>query len=400
MNVNKMKLVKNKSNKLHSNINKIYLYNLCHSLVFAYVIERLFWASRNMSVMDVVWIEIIYSGIVVVLELPTGMFADRFSRRTWIILDAFLSFMEFVILIFATSFWHFAVAVALSAVGHAFQSGAHNALIYDSLKVTNQENQFEKVLGRIKAVDYSGALVAGLVGAWVATKLPLVSTYWMSLVSLLLAILVSLTLQEVKGVGEDHDVWGAKDWLHIVRFMFTKKSIRFITILGMIIGAVTTYVDEFWQIYLEAVKVPVIYFGLFEVWAFGAVGIGSLLAYKHKEKLGINRTMKWMLLLVLFGLLSLWYNRSWVIVGVIGIVYYGTSVVEPLIYGYLHDHAIPKYRATIESAYSLLVMLAVMVIGVPFGYLSTTYDIFSGFLYLAVVVIIMEVIYLMISVEE
>ncbi len=380
----------------HKNINKFYLYSLCHSLVFAYVIERLFWASRGMRIIDVIYIEIIYSGIVLLLELPTGMFADRFSRKTWIVFDAVMALAEFAILIFATDFWHFAAAIALSATGHAFQSGAHNALLYDSLADTNDTDIFEKVLGRIKAVDYTGSLIGGLIGAVIATYYPLVTTYWLSLISLVLALIVSITIVEVKVITPG-EAWTVKDWLEIVRFIFNKKSIRLMAIVGMVTGAVTTFVDEFWQIYLEAVEVPVLYFGAFEIIAFGSVALGSLMAYKHKEKFGLKVSIESMILLATVSLFVLFFFREWYIIVLIGAVYYGVSVIEPLIYGYLHDHAIEKYRATIESAYSFIEMFAVMVLGMPFGFISTSYNIFYGFLYLAIILTLLSVAYLIVG---
>lgn len=78
-------------------------------------------------------------------------------------------------------------------------------------------------------------------------------------------------------------------------------------------------------------------------------------------------------------------------------IYFAAAILEPLIYGYLHDHAIEKYRATIESAYSLLGRLAVALIGLPFGYLTTHYTIFIGFMYLTLVLSILKILVLIIG---
>lgn len=369
----------------HTSVNKFYLYTLFHSLVFAYVIERLFWASRGMRVIDVVYTEVIYSGVILLLELPTGMFADRFSRKKLIVADAVMACVEFIIIIYATQFWHFALAIALAGVGHALQSGAHNALLYDTLRHHGEEKNFEKILGRIKAVDYSGALVGGLIGAVIASRQSMVSTYWLSMVSLILALLISTTIKEVEPVEKAADAWGLKDWYAIFKFIFTQKTIAFIAIVGMATGAVTGFLDEFWQIYLEAVSIPVIYFGLFEVVAFGAVILGSIMAYKHKEKFGLRMTLTSMIFVSAISFVILAVFNQWYVILLIGLIYYAMSVIEPLIFGYLHDHAIEKYRATIESAFSFLEMFAVIVVGLPFGWIATRLSIFAGFIYLGAI---------------
>jgi hypothetical protein len=50
-------------NKLKSNVWKLYSYWFFHNLVFAYVIERLFWQQRGISVQQVVYTEIIYAAV-------------------------------------------------------------------------------------------------------------------------------------------------------------------------------------------------------------------------------------------------------------------------------------------------------------------------------------------------
>lgn len=368
--------------KIHSNIKKFYLYTVFRSMIFAYVIERLFWASRGMSIMDVVYMEIIYSAIIILLELPTGMLADMFNRKTWVCLDTVLSLAEFAIIIFATSFWHFAIAISLSAVGHAFQSGATNALIYDSLKSTGHEGQFEKVLGRMKVFEYTSHMICGVIGGIIASRMPLVTTYWMSLAGIVLAVFEALSLKEERDASHAGNVYGIKEWQEISHFIFNERSLRYVAVVGMISAGALNYMDEFWQLYLQALEVPIVLFGVFEVAAFGAVAIGGAIAYRFKEKFGAFRSFKYMIAIALlsYGIIAFVRHRS--IILLCTSLYFSMSVIEPLVYGYLHDKALPKYRATIESAFSFLTMFAIMIIGLPFGLLSTNIDIFAGFIYL------------------
>jgi hypothetical protein len=58
---------------------------------------------------------------------------------------------EFLILVYATSFWHFAAAVFLAGIGRSASSGAEYALLYDSLLLHGAQKSFEKCLGRLNA---------------------------------------------------------------------------------------------------------------------------------------------------------------------------------------------------------------------------------------------------------
>lgn len=100
--------------KLKSNVWKLYSYWFFHNLILAYVIEVLYWQDRGMTVQMMVYAGTIYAVIVILLEIPTGVLADRWSRKNLLVVGAALSCAEFAILIFARSFWHFALAVALA----------------------------------------------------------------------------------------------------------------------------------------------------------------------------------------------------------------------------------------------------------------------------------------------
>jgi MFS family permease len=110
------------------NVRKRYAIRFFHNLIPAYVIERLFWEQRGMTVPMVVYTEIIYAFTVVLLEVPSGIIADKWGRKKLIIVSAFLGCCEFLILIYAREFIHFALAVFLAGVGSAAGSGAENAL--------------------------------------------------------------------------------------------------------------------------------------------------------------------------------------------------------------------------------------------------------------------------------
>lgn len=380
--------------KQQYNIKKLYLYNLCHSLIFAYVIERLFWESRGISIQQVVYIEIIYSIGVILLELPTGMFADRFSRKTLVVIDALLSLLEIGIIIYAQSFWHFALAIMLSAMGHALQSGAHNGLIYDTLQAEGRVHQFEKVLGRIKAIDYTGSMINGVFGAIVANHYQYVTTYWLSLGSLIVAFFVAISLHEVSTHEKKAKVrpWSKSDWLIIYEFMIKKDNIRYVVFIGTMSGSALVFLEEFWQIHVRAVHIPVAYFGIINILGFGGVTIGSLLAIQLRNRWGFQKVIWMTMVICAVGYLGMAMIHKWYAIGMMVLIYVAGAVMEPLVYGFLHHEAMEKYRATTESAYSLMVRLGIMIIGLPFGWLSTAYSVFIGFLYLGVLLVTMTII--------
>ncbi|WP_128895917.1 MFS transporter [Longirhabdus pacifica] len=375
--------------RAQANVYILYGYQFFHSFILAYVIERLFWESRGISIQEVVWIQLIYGFIVLVAELPSGWFADRFARKNAIIIDAICTLTELFILIFAQHFWHFAFAVALAAVGEAFQSGAQHALLYDSCKAAGGNHHFEKTLGRMQAVKYASSMISALLGAIIATTYAYVTTYWISLISLVIALLLAICLREIKrdeAIQRNPFTW--EMWKNIFTFLLTKKHIRYMLVMGIFSGSIFTYLDEFWQLYLDAIHFPVSFYGIVSVLCAIAVIIGSIISYSIRVKLGLHASIVWMLFISTLCVSLLVIIPFWYVITALTLLYLTFAVIKPMFYSYLHEHALDAYRASIESAFSIMQHIAIIIIGIPFGYLSSHCSIFIGFAYLASVLIV------------
>ncbi|MGB4589415.1 MAG: MFS transporter [Clostridiaceae bacterium] len=370
-----------------SNINKIYVYNFFRSLVFAYVIERLFWASKGINILQVVWLEIIYSAIVVTLELPMGMYADRFSRKNLVVFDAVAGILEILIITLAQNFWHFVLAISLAAIGQTMQSGAHNALVYDTLEIEGESSTFEKVLGRIQGLGNLGAMLSGLIGGVIASSRGLISAYWLSLISLIIALLVALTLKEIRVTPIEKESWKKEEWKEIFNFVIRHKRVRKVMFVAVIVGASVNFLYEFWQIFAEEVSITLVYFGVIQLVSFAVVSLGGFMADSIKSKIGFRYVIMLSLLLTGIGFTIMSFRFKLLGLAMMAMIYFASSVLEPVSLGYLHHHAIEKYRATIESAFSVIEHLAIALIGIPFGLISTKLSIFAGFLFLSIILI-------------
>jgi MFS family permease len=373
---------------MRSNINKIYVYNFFRGLVFAYVIERLFWASKGITILQVVWLEILFSGIVVVLELPMGMYADRFSRKNLVVFDAVSGILEMLIITLAQNFWHFALAISLAALGQTMQSGAHNALVYDTLEIEGNSSSFEKVLGRIQGLGNLGAMLSGLVGGVVASSYGLVSAYWISIVSLAVAFLIALTLKEIRVTPVQKESWRKEEWKEIFNFVVRHRRVRKVMAVAVIVGASVNFLYEFWQIFAEEVSIAIVYFGVIQLVTFAIVSLGGFMADSIKNRIGFRYVIILSLLLTGIGFFVMSFRFQIIGLAMMALIYFASAVLEPVSLGYMHHHAIEKYRATIESAFSVVEHLGIALIGIPFGLISTQYSIFAGLLYLAAILIL------------
>ncbi|TDF98564.1 MFS transporter [Paenibacillus piri] len=368
------------------NIWKLYAIRFFHSLIPAYVIERLFWEQRGMTIQMVVYTEIIYAVTVVLLELPSGILADKWSRKHMMTISAWFMCCFFLILTFASGFWHFAAAVFLAGIGRSASSGAENALLYDSLLLDGKEHSFEKVLGRINVCDFTSAILAALCGSLLASRFGFELNYWISLAATLVSLCLSFMLVEpsvTSGAGEPAQI--RHSVITSVRFFRNNAGVCLVVLSGMVTGAALNFIYEFWQLYLNRLDIPVIYFGLFSA-AFMSLGIpGNMLAPMLIGRFSSRTLLSGVTAVFTAGFLYIWAVHDYTGLAAIFAIGLVSGIVEPVTTGYLHHRIDSSMRATMDSFQSLGLNAAHTVIGLGFGFFSTRYDIFGGYGFIALV---------------
>lgn len=369
------------TNRVKRNITKLYFYWFFHALILAYVIERLYWAERGMTVQYVVYVEIIYAIVIAILEVPSGYLSDRWSRKWMMVLGGVFTCFEFLILIFAKNFWHFVFAILFAAMQGAISSGTSNALVYDSLKMIGAQEQFEKVIGRIRFFKYIAAMFAALLGSLIAASYGLSTNYWVSFGSVVIALIIALTLVEPSLRATEKQEASDTSYVTLAyRFLRDHRSLQFVLVYGIIIGATLTYLHEFWQLYLEWLGIPVILFGIVSATNMFTSSISGLIAYRIKERFSFRTILLIIMFMYTSGLVIMSVVHHPIGLFFMWLSFVSAGVMEPLVTGYLHHRSPSNYRATVESFYSLALRVTVAMVGLFFGVIADHYGINGAFL--------------------
>lgn len=391
----------NRKRKLKNNIINIQLYYFFRSFIFAYVIERLFWRSRGISIAETVYIEIIYAAVIILMEVPTGMLADRFTRKHIILAGSLLTFIGSVWLLSAYGFIEFALIIVLAGISGALTSGSNSAILYDSLKEIGEESTFEKYLARIKALRYGSGLIAALIGSFVASRFGLLIPYQMSVFSCLMMVVLNLLLVEPKK-GESEDHLSLKEIFRDAKNVLLKNNfLKYVMVTGATIGGIVIYVDEFWQNYMDAISVPVVFFGLISgamsiVVLIASGRVTSILEYIRKDSLKKKRMYNTLLSVSVMCFIGLFIVRHPLGLLLILVPIYSEALLDTLILGDIHHAVESEFRATMESIHSMMASMASVLFGLVFAFGSEQMGIFGGFLSVGIlggIIVIIKSIY-------
>jgi hypothetical protein len=120
-------------------------------------VQMLLYAARGLDLAAAGLLLALYSGLIVLLELPTGGLADLLGRRRTMLVSATTYVCSALCVAVAHSWWQFAVAVTLSAVAQALGSGPLDAWYVDT----------------VRALDPRTSLRAGISWGWAIEALAL-----------------------------------------------------------------------------------------------------------------------------------------------------------------------------------------------------------------------------------
>lgn len=189
------------------NINKVIIIAFAqrfHLYVHAYALLLL---ARGLTLLQISLIESIVIGSIFLMEVPTGILADRLGRKWSIAASTFFLMCAEFIFIFARSFEWYIVIALLTGTGFAFASGAVEALVYDSLPEAGREDAMKRAMGRLNSYSQIAFVIAPVLGGLIigdARAENFIPAIALTVVALLVGLLVCFTLREpAASTGEE-----------------------------------------------------------------------------------------------------------------------------------------------------------------------------------------------------
>jgi len=126
----------------------------------------LFFLSNDLTFLQIGFIYSVREITRNVLEIPAGILADSIGRRRTMITSFGFYIISFVVFYLSSSYVLFLIAIVFYALGDAFRTGTHKAMIFDYLKIKGWGIQKTHYYGHTRSFSQLGSAVSSLIGGF------------------------------------------------------------------------------------------------------------------------------------------------------------------------------------------------------------------------------------------
>jgi MFS family permease len=180
---------------------------LAASLIWG--INTIFLLDAGLNNLEAFAANAFFTAGMVAFEVPTGIVADMWGRRTSFLLGtvtlAVTTALYVLLWEIEAPFWEWAVVSLLLGLGFTFFSGATEAWLVDALDATGFEGPLESVLARGQVITGIGMLTGSIGGGFLAQAVSLGFPFVARAAVLILMFVVALALMHDVGFKPKRD---------------------------------------------------------------------------------------------------------------------------------------------------------------------------------------------------
>jgi MFS family permease len=348
---------------LHRNAWRVCLFHGLVMSLFPMAIISLFWKYEiGMSMTEIMISQACFGLAMAALEFPSGYVADRIGYRRTLLIASLLMAVGWSVYCFTTSLGAVLFAEVILGAAMSLVSGCDTALLYESVKQSEDEERFHIWMGRYhmfgQTAEGTAALAAGVLFAW-WIRLPFVLEVGVWLAA---ACVAATMVEPPRERPPTRGNWSQV--LSILRHVFQENlELRAVVALTIVFSMSTFLPVWIIQLYATDAGVPETWLG--PIWAAAnyMVAAGSFSSSRLRARLGPVQTLSLGILLMLIGYLGLGLTHALYGFAFYFIVTFFRGLWYPIMH-HAEQRLIPSTdRAGFVSLRSMLFRLLFMVVG-------------------------------------
>jgi MFS family permease len=338
-------------------------------------VEKLFMTQIGFTARTVAIMAAAYAAVVPLLEVPSGILADRWSRSRLMVCASIALFASTLLGGLSTNVPTYIASAMILGVFFALSSGTVDSIVYDVvMEETGSSEQYETWIGRIRMVD-SGALVASaLAGGVLAGLTSARVTHFASLPFTAIAALAFLRFAEPR-LHRAADPVALRSHIALTyRTMIREPAVRQVMLLAALVGMLSQAVFEFGPLWLVALAAPAALFGPYWAAIVSTLGVGGYLT----SKLNLDRRA----IVTLLGLaapaaaLALTATRSLAaVIAAQTLLALLLAIISIRAGKLLHDAVPSNIRAGVSSGVGTISWVLFLPFSLAFGWFAHTHGV-------------------------
>jgi MFS family permease len=280
--------------QMHRNIGLLYAFKAIKTFLIIMPVIIPFFQELGLNQTEIFILESTWAASILIFEIPSGYFADKFGRKLSMIIGSVLMTLANFLYVGASGFEILLIANLLMGLSYSFISGADSAIAFDSFAVLKQEPRyldFESKNNSISGFLQASASLLGGALALSSLKLPMLTQACVMSLSIPVSIFLTETphLMKVAPLSLKELIKVSKNTL------FERKNLQLYILLSILLGNMTHIIIWIKQPLFQHIGIPLMYFGALSAITYVTFGITSIFSEKIKDSLGEKKSLIFLL---------------------------------------------------------------------------------------------------------
>ena len=355
---------------LERRLRPIYVAAFLQNVALWVPIEKLFMTDIGFDNGSVAVMAAAYAAVVPLLEVPSGILADRWSRRGVVFLAQAALVVSTVIGGSSTNVAVYIVAALFLGVFFAMQSGTFESIVYDTvLEETGDGDLFERTIGRVRFVESAALVASALAGGLLAELVPLRATYFMTAPVVCVAAVALVRFREPQLHRAEEGVPLRSQVASTYRTLLERGALRPIVALMVLTALVLQVMLEFGPLWMVDLDASAGLYGPHWAGLMAALGLGGLLGGRLALTQPATTAVVGASMVACCVVLTTSHVAGVVIGAQVVLVLLAVAVSIPIT-ARLHDAVSSTVRAGVASGVGTLTWLTFLPFALLFGAVS------------------------------
>jgi anti-sigma factor RsiW len=341
-------------------------------------VEKVFQTQIGFNPAAIAVMAAAYAAVVPLLEVPTGILADRWSRSRILVISSAAAALSALIGGLSNSIGTYIVAAIVLGAYFAMNSGTLDSVVYDTvIEETGSSDQYERWIGRVRLVEgaafTTSALIGGLVAGWTSPRL----TYFLTVPFVLASILAFAAFREPQLHRLAEPTALRRHIATTVAAMTRNPRVRQTLVLAALAALLSQAVFEFGPLWLVVLGAPAAAFGPYWALLTASPAAGGFLASRlHLDRRAVVMAVA---LVPAAGAIVLVTSHALLAVVLAQAALQLALAVASIHAGRLLHDAVPSHiRAGVSSGAGTLSWVLFLPLALGFGALSHRHGVYSA----------------------